>query len=203
MATWPFIRSAVVPPRLRAFALRRGVSLLPPSIGTLLVAEALCDLEAAIDAAQAGRLDDPDLLALIAVLTWPWRKAQRLAGTARWALHAWLVRPRTQAEAVAAIEWLLQTTETPARYRAVDEGKPSILKPASSAGMRMALRVAALHGAPEALADVRSVLDVPARDAVAWLVADDELAGAHFVDWETQRSNEEFARRLRDGAGKA
>lgn len=203
MATWPFIRSAVVPPRRRAFAFRRGVSLLPPTIGTLLVAEALCDMGAAIDAAQAGRLDDPDLLALVAVLTWPWRKAQRLAGTARWALHAWRVRPRTQGEAVAAIEWLLQTTETPPRYRAADEVKPSILKPASSPGMRMALRVAALHGAPEALAGVRSVLDVPARDAVAWLVADDELAGAHFVDWETQRSNEEFARRMMDGAGKA
>lgn len=58
--------------------------------------------------------------------------------------------------------------------------------------MRLALRIAALGDAPLALADVRTVLDVPVRDAVAWLVAADELDGARFVDWETHRRMEEM-----------
>ena len=195
MELWPFIASAVVPPRRRGYTLRRGLTLPAPTIGTLAVAEALCDVGAAIDAAEAGRLDDPNLLALSAVLSWPWRRTQRLAGGVRWALHAWHTRPRTQAEAVAVIEWLLQATETPPRYRSAEEGKPSLLKPASSSAMRLALRVAGLHGAPEVLAGVASVLDLPARDAIAWLVAEDELAGAHFVDFETQKCNEEYLRK--------
>lgn len=195
MSVWPFIASAVVPPRRRGYTLRRGLTLPAPTIGTLAVSEALCDVGAAIDAAEAGRLDDPDLLVLSAALSWPWRKTQRLAGGVRWALHAWHARPRTQAEAVAVIEWLLQATETPPRYRSADEGKPSLLKPASSSAMRLALRVAALHGAPETLAGVQCTLDVPARDAIAWLVAEDELAGAHFVDFETQKRNEEYLRK--------
>lgn len=195
MSVWPFISSAVVPPRRRGYTLRRGLALPLPTLGTLLVAEALCDVGAAIDAAEAGRLDDPDLLALTAALAWPWRKTRRLAGGVRWALHAWRVRPRTQGEAVAAIEWLLQTTETPPRYRDADEGKPSMLKPASSPAMRLILRVSGLRGAPQALAGVQCVLDVPARDAIAWLVAEDELAGAHFVDFDTQKRNEEYLRK--------
>ena len=204
MVLWPFIASAAVPPRCRGYTLRRGVTLQTPALGTLLVVEALCDVGAAIDAAEAGRLDDPDLLALSAVLSWPWRKTQRLAGGVRWALHAWHARPRTQAEAVAVIEWLLQATETPPRYRSADEGKPSLLKPASSSAMRLTLRVAALHGAPETLAGVASVLDLPARDAIAWLVAADELEGAHFVDFETQKRNEEYMKEAENGrTGKA
>lgn len=58
--------------------------------------------------------------------------------------------------------------------------------------MRLALRVAALGDAPLALAGVRTVLDVPVRDAVAWLVAADELEGARFVDWETHKRMEEM-----------
>lgn len=204
MHIWPFILEASVPRRLRAFRLRRGVALLPPTIGTLHVVEALCDVGAAIDAAQEGRLDDPDLLALSAALTWPWRRVRRLSGGVRWALHAWRVRPRTLGEAVAVIEWLLQATEAPPRYRSADEGKPSMLKPASSAAMRLALRVAALHGAPETLAGVQCVLDVPARDAIAWLVAADELEGAHFVDFETHKRNEEYLKReALNGTGEA
>ena len=204
MALWPFIASAAVPPRLRGYTLRRGVTLPTPTLGTLLVVEALCDVGAAIDAAEAGALDDSDLLVLVAALSWPWHKTRRLAGTARWAWHAWKTRPRTQAEAVAAIEWLLQATETPPRYRSAEEGKPSMLKPASSPAMRLAIRVASLHGAPEALAGVECVLDLPARDAIAWLVAEDELAGAHFVDFETQKRNEEYLRKEASrGTGKA
>lgn len=204
MSVWPFIASAVVPPRRRGYTLRRGLTLPAPTIGTLAVAEALCDVGAAIDAAEAGRLDDTDLLVLSAVLSWPWKKTQRLAGGVRWALHAWHARPRTQAEAVAVIEWLLQATETPPRYRSAEEGKPSLLKPASSSAMRLALRVAALHGAPETLAGVQCTLDVPARDAIAWLVAEDELAGAHFVDYETQKRNEEYMKEAENGrTGKA
>lgn len=195
MSVWPFIASAVVPPRRRGYTLRRGLTLPVPTIGTLAVVEALCDVGAAIDAAEVGRIDDPDLLMLSAVLSWPWRKTQRLAGGVRWALHAWHARPRTQAEAVAVIEWLLQATETPPRYRSAEEGKPSLLKPASSAAMRLTLRAASLHKAPEALAGVRSVLDIPARDVIAWLVAEDELAGAHFVDYETQKRNKEYLRK--------
>lgn len=203
MKLWPFIQSAAIPPARRAYRLRRGVALLPPTLGTLHVVEALCDVGAAIDAAQEGRLDDPNLLALAGALTWPWRRVRRLSGGLRWALHAWRVRPRTQGEAVAVIEWLLQATETPPRYRSADEGKPSMLKPASSPAMRLALRAAALHGAPEALAGVRSIFDVPARDAIAWLVAADELDGAHFVDYETKLRTEKYMKEARDGAGKA
>ena len=54
------------------------------------------------------------------------------------------------------------------------------------------MRVAALGDAPLALAGVRTVLDVPVRDAVAWLVAADELEGARFVDWETHKRMEEM-----------
>lgn len=204
MHIWPFMQSAAVPPARRAYRLRRGVALPPPTIGTLIVTEALCDVESAIGAAEAGELLDPDLLALVAILSWPWRKTRRYMGRPRWGLHAWRTRPRTQAEAVAAIEWLLQATEVPPRYRSADEGKPSMLKPASSAAMRLALRAAALHGAPEALAGVRSIFDVPARDAIAWLVAEDELEGAHFVDFETQKRNEEFLRKeAENGTGEA
>lgn len=204
MKFWPFIQSAAIPPARRAYRLRRGVALPPPTIGTLIVTEALCDVESAIGAAEAGELLDPDLLALVAVLSWPWRKTRRYMGRPRWGLHAWRTRPRTQAEAVAAIEWLLQATETPPRYRSAEEGKPSMLKPASSPAMRLALRVASLHGAPEALAGVECVLDLPARDAIAWLVAEDELAGAHFVDFETQKRNEEYLRKeAENGTGKA
>ena len=204
MSVWPFIASAVVPPRRRGYTLRRGLTLPAPTIGTLAVAEALCDVGAAIDAAEAGRLDDPDLLVLSAALSWPWKKTQRLAGGVRWALHAWHARPRTQSEAVAVIEWLLQATETPPRYRSAEEGKPSLLKPASSSAMRLALRVAALHGAPATLAGVQCVLDLPARDAIAWLVAEDELEGAHFVDYETQKRNEEYMKEAEHGrTGKA
>lgn len=204
MKLWPFIQSAAIPPARRAYRLRRGVALLPPTLGTLHVVEALCDVESAIGAAEAGELLDPNLLALAGALTWPWRRVRRLSGGLRWALHAWRVRPRTQGEAVAVIEWLLQATEAPPRYRSADEGKPSMLKPASSSAMRLALRAAALHQAPEALAGVRSIFDVPARDAIAWLVAADELDGAHFVDFETHKRNEEYLRReAENGTGEA
>ncbi len=58
--------------------------------------------------------------------------------------------------------------------------------------MRLAFRLAALGAGPLALAGVRTVLDVPVRDAVAWLVAANELEGARFVDWDTHRRMEEM-----------
>ena len=46
---------------------------------------------------------------------------------------------------------------------------------------------------------VRTVLDAPARDVIAWLLAEDELEGAHFLDYETNRKIEE----AENGTGQA
>lgn len=192
---WPFALSASITPARRALRLRGGVVYPAPTIGTLLVVDALSPVSAALVAIERGALRDPALLTFCAVLSLPWRDAQRLAGTRRLAWRAWRVRPRTLEEAAALAGWYVGQTETPDRFRDADEAKRAAhttqIPPASSAPMRLALRVAALGGAPEALAGVRTVLDVPVRDTVAWLMAADELEGAHFLGYETYRRMEE------------
>ena len=190
-ALWPFVASASVPPAKRGVRLGRRV-YPPPTIGTLLMVEAFCDLPAIFDAVEHGDFRSPALVALAGVLALPWRDTRRLVGTRRFAWRAWRARPRSLEEAAVLVALYVRAMESPPRFRPADDKPEGLFKPASSAVMRLALRVASLHGVAEDLAGTRSVLDLPAKDAIAWLLAEDELAGAHFVDYETQKRQDEI-----------
>lgn len=75
---------------------------------------------------------------------------------------------------------------------------PRLGRSASCHG-RLAVRAERHAAAICALAGVRTVLDAPARDVIAWLLAEDELEGAHFLDYETNRKIEE----AENGTGQA
>lgn len=199
METWPFVASASVPPPRRVLRLGRRRAYHVPTLGHLLMLEAFCPLVPALLAVERGALQDPALLQLAGLLSWPWRKTQRLIGTRRFALRCWLARPRTLGEAFALCLLVRDSTETPPRFRDADAKPAPFHAPASSAAMRLAVRAERHAAVICALAGVRTVLDAPARDVIAWLLAEDELEGAHFLDYETNRKIEE----AENGTGQA
>lgn len=191
---YDFIRFAGLPAKTRAVSLYRDVRLLPVCLGHLRL----------IDVALPSGLNTPgDYILLSCLLAVPPRRAKRLLTRGRLPLGWRRLAPRNADEMATLSGYLADAWKCPDRYREQTRGRqtrgPHEREYASSSALRLMARLARVPGIGRLLAG-QPLEDVPVQDALAWIVTDDELQGAHYMSADTDAHFQKIAERADHGA---
>lgn len=183
---YDFMRLAGVPARVRKATVYRGVRLWPVCLGHLRLLDMVL---------PDGLHDVGDFALLACILAVPPSVAQRRILRGKLPTRTLRVAPRNDAERATLADYLRAAWRCPDRYRdsartAKPKG-PHEREYASTAALRMMARVARIPGVAH-LMGPRSLEEIPLSEALAWIVADDELEGAHYMSRDT---DDRFTRR--------
>lgn len=176
----PIMLSALIPPQFRKQWLYRNVKLYAPTIGHALLIEKLCP--------DGIRSAEEHAVAAIILRHSYATAAHRLCnGKTTNADHD--DAPKDEAERLTLLNYIARAWRCPARFEEPQRGPKLIPNPAakefaSTAALRLALRVASLPGVHHLIPC--PLLDLPIADAIALLIADDELHGAHYLSADTE-----------------
>ena len=173
--------SALIPPQYRARKLYRNVELYAPTIGHALLIEKACP--------EGIRSQEEFALAAL-ILRNDFITAKHIICTGETSKLDLAAAPRTEAERLTLLNYLAEAWRAPSRFDEPQRGPKPIPHPAakefaSTAALRLALRVASIPGIQHLL-QTGSVFDLPIADAIALLIADDELHGAHYLSADTE-----------------
>lgn len=170
------MRGLFAPTRLRRVTLYRGISFEAPAIGHQLLIERLCP----------DGLHAPDDYALVAAILYrSARRAERAIYKGRLPRVPRAIYPQNIAEQEALLAHLCKAWQAPPRF--VEQNAPIAAKAckeyASTSATRLLLRVASIRGVQPLLGNF---FELPIADALALIIADDELHGAHYLSAETE-----------------
>ncbi|MGN0887195.1 MAG: hypothetical protein ACI4RT_09435 [Candidatus Spyradenecus sp.] len=177
----PIMLSALIPPQFRKQWLYRNVKLYAPTIGHALLIEKLCP--------DGIRSPEEHAMAAI-ILRHGYATSAHLICNGKTTNADHDAAPKDEAERAELLNYIERAWRTPARF---DEPAHGLAKPAphpaakefaSTAALRLALRVASLPGIHHIIPC--DLLDLPIADALALLIADDELHGAHYLSADTE-----------------
>lgn len=184
---YDFVRLAGLPAKTRAATVYRDVRLWPICLGHLRL----------LDLVLPGGVTTQEDCALVAsLLAVSPRIARRRILRGRLPASTRRFAPRDDEERAALLAYLAAAWKCPDRYReqsrhAATRG-PHEREYASSAALRLMARLARIPGVTHLL-EGHTLEDVPVQDALAWVVADDELNGAHYMSRDT---DEKFSRKI-------
>lgn len=172
------MRGLFAPTRLRRVTLYRGISFEAPAIGHQLLIERLCP----------DGLHAPEDFALVAAILYrPASRAERAIYKGLIPSVPLAVYPRNAAEQAALMAHLCKAWQAPPRF--VEQNAPiaatatACKEYASTSATRLLLRVASIRGVQHLLGNL---FELPIADALALIIADDELHGAHYLSADTE-----------------
>ncbi len=177
---YSFMTHALLPACRRGRVLYRGITFPPVAIAHLRLVEVLFP----------GGAREPWELGVLAYLLSLSPAAARRAFLRGGALPRRLVRrtaPRTEAERTALLAHLRSAWSAPPRFLdpATPTPAPADRELASSPALRLLLRAAAIPGVHHLLPPGTTLQDLPIQDAIALIVADEEVHGAHYLSADT------------------
>ncbi|MGN0890128.1 MAG: hypothetical protein ACI4W7_00590 [Candidatus Spyradenecus sp.] len=178
--------SVLIPPQFRKHWIYRDVKLYTPTIGHALLIDKLCP--------DGIRSPEEHAMAAI-ILRHSYATAAHILCNGKTTNADHDAAPKDEAERLSLLNYIALAWRAPARFEEPTRGPKPIphhaaKEYASTAALRLALRVASLPGIRHLLPC--DLLDLPIPDAIALLIADDELHGAHYLSADTEARFRDF-----------